>query len=110
VKLDVSVTDGTNGRPVDGLPLCLERLGLDHWQRVWDGVTGEDGRCCCCLGSRDAQGTFRLTLETDRYFATLGLRPFYSHITVAFAGGESHERRELPVVVTPRGYAVCAVG
>lgn len=53
-------------------------------------------------------GPFRLVLETDRYFTTLGMRPFYSHIAVAFAEWEADQ--EIPIVIAPHGYAVCAVG
>ncbi|WP_353942645.1 hydroxyisourate hydrolase [Streptomyces sp. HUAS MG91] len=106
----MSVTDGTNGQPVDGLPIRLERFDLDSWQPVWNGITRADGRSDCAVDPRDVPGAFRLTLETARYFTTLGQRPFYSHITVDFSGEEIVDRQELPVVVTPRGYTVCAVG
>lgn len=110
MKVDVSVTDGTNGQPVDGLPIRLERFDLDRWQSVWNGITGSNGHSECAVDPRDVPGTFRLTLETARYFTTLGQRPFYSYIAVAFSGEEIADRQELPVVVTPRGYTVCAVG
>ncbi|MEU0685304.1 hydroxyisourate hydrolase [Streptomyces uncialis] len=110
MKLEVSVTDGTNGQPADGLSVRLEQFGLDGWRRIWKGTTGEDGRSGCAVNPGEFDGFSRLTLETDRYFATLGLRPFYSHITVELSGGEPHDRQELSVVLTPHGFVVCGAG
>ncbi|GHF99714.1 hypothetical protein GCM10018791_08580 [Streptomyces zaomyceticus] len=108
MKLGVSVSDGTNGRPVDGLMIRIERPRLDEWQTVWHGLTGRDGRLDRPSLPEDTPGPFRLVLETDRYFTTLGMRPFYSHIAVAFAEWEADQ--EIPIVIAPHGYAVCAVG
>ncbi len=108
MKLGVCVSDGTNGRPVDGLPVRIERPSLDAWQTVWQGLTGSDGRLDRPPRPEDDPGPFRLVLETDRYFTTLGMRPFYSHIVVVFTEWEAD--REIPIVIAPHGYAVCAVG
>ncbi|MEU0442248.1 hydroxyisourate hydrolase [Streptomyces sp. NPDC006186] len=107
--MDVSVTDGTTGHPVDGLPVRLERFGLDRWQQVWNGITDGEGRSGCTVDREDAQRPLQLTLETDRYFATLGVRPFYNRITVSFALGGTLDRHEVPIVINPGGYTVHSV-
>ncbi|MFD4385812.1 hydroxyisourate hydrolase [Streptomyces sp. NPDC058495] len=103
----MSVSDGTNGRPVDGLLIRVERPRPDAWETVWQGLTGSDGRLDRPSLPDDPPGPFRLVLETERYFTTLGMRPFYSHIVVAFAAWESDQ--EIPIVIAPHGYAVSAV-
>lgn len=108
MKLGVCVSDGTNGRPVDGLLIRIERPGLDEWQTVWHGLTGTDGRLDRPSLPEDGPGPLRLILETDRYFTTLGMRAFYRYIAVEFAEWETDQ--EIPIVIAPHGYAVCAVG
>lgn len=110
VKVGVHVVDASNGRPVDSLPIRLEKLREDRWQIVWQGLTGADGRLDRSSADAEGFGEFQLVLETDRYFSTLGQQPFYSHIAVAFAGNAAELNQDVPVVVSPRCYVICAVG
>ena len=110
MNVGVSVVNATTGRPVDGLPVRLERRQLGDWQVVRSGVTDARDRIVCRSSELSALWQTRVVLETDRSYTTLGVRPFYSHIEVTFHGSETARDREIPVVISPHGYVSCAVG
>lgn len=103
----VFVVDSASGRPVDGLPVRVERRYLNEWQTVWQGITDHNGRASSSWTSEETGSQVRMILETDRYFTTLGVRPFYSYIMVALANSECDQH--IPVVLAPHCYLVCSV-
>ncbi|MCD0451514.1 hydroxyisourate hydrolase [Actinocorallia sp. API 0066] len=92
MSLSTHVLDTTLGRPAQGVPVALDRLGPDGWARVAEGVTDADGRI---KGWHADEGRHRLVFEVPR--------SFFPEVTVVFdADGENH--LHIPLLLSTYGY------
>jgi 5-hydroxyisourate hydrolase-like protein (transthyretin family) len=103
----VYVVDAASGVPVGDLPAHLAQWQPDGWLRVWAGRTSPAGRVNELSVPDDETALFEFVLDTDRYFTTLGLTPFFNKVRVVFNGGAGG--RYLPIVLAPQSYLVCAI-
>ena len=102
------VVDGWSGRPAAGVSVRLDRLGHDRWRMVAAGSTGSDGRVAELGGlGREDLGLYRMTFETNAYFAELGLAAANAEITMTFTLARVDERYELALLITPFMYVIC---
>ncbi|MGN9909262.1 hydroxyisourate hydrolase [Phytohabitans sp. LJ34] len=101
------VVDGWSGRPAAGVSVRLDRLGHDRWRTVAAGSTGEDGTTAQLRGLGQADpGLFRITFETNAYFAELGLPAANTEITLTFTIARADERYELALLISPYMYVI----
>lgn len=107
VKISVYVADATSGVPVGDLPARLGQWGPQGWRRLWVGQTSLDGRVSDLSVPGPEAALFEFVLDTERYYTTLGLVPFFSKVRIVFNGGDGE--RYLPIVLAPHSYAVCAI-
>lgn len=101
------VLDTSRGRPAAGVPIVLERRHEGVWRLVGHGQTDTDGRLRTLMseGARLEPGTYRLVFDTERYFRSQGLTPFYPSIDVVFEAAPGDAHYHLPLLLSPFGYS-----
>jgi 5-hydroxyisourate hydrolase len=101
------VLDTAHGRPAGAVPVTLERLdGGRDWQLVGRGETDADGRLRTLMPEAGSAppGIYRLTFDTASYFAALGARAFYPHVSVTFEVVQGEAHYHVPLLLSPFGY------
>ncbi len=101
------ILDVSKGCPARGVPVTLEQQTPTGWEIVGKGVTDEDGRL---RDLRDSEailqtGNYRLTFDTETYFAKQQIEGFYSQVTVAFAVRDAAQYYHVPLLLSPFGYS-----
>jgi 5-hydroxyisourate hydrolase-like protein (transthyretin family) len=97
----LQLIDWMYGRPVDGV-----RAGLhykDSPEPIAIGITDDTGRCRLALPSDQRHRTYRLVLDIDLYFVTLGIRPSCPELIVTFLADVTES---ILLVLAPTGYTV----
>jgi 5-hydroxyisourate hydrolase len=100
------VLDTALGRPARDVPIRLERLGdAGQWSPVAEARTDDDGRVRgLAPGDALAAGTYRVTFDTQAYFAASAQPVFYPSVDVVFVVG-SDAHYHVPLLLSPFGYA-----
>jgi 5-hydroxyisourate hydrolase len=101
VNLSVYVVDTLFGVPGADIHVGLQHTTVSGWVDLAEGYTGPDGRFTVWRGSLRVSATFRLELELDRYYTTLGSVPLFPRAIVVFRVGDSGEDLHLTVLVSP---------
>lgn len=100
--ISTHVLDTSLGRPAAGVAVRLEWRRAMGWLEVARGVTDEDGRVRA-LGEVEA-GVFRITFDTEPYFAALRRAAFFPSVDVVFrVTGAPHYH--VPLLISPFGYS-----
>jgi 5-hydroxyisourate hydrolase len=106
-QLTTHVLDLSAGRPAENVPLLLEvQASAGAWKQVGRGTTDKDGR------SRDLlppdgliEGTYRLTFDTQAYFASNQVKTLYPQVSVIFSVGDASQHYHIPLLLSPFGYS-----
>lgn len=101
MNITVRVIDCLNGKGAEGVSVLLS----DELHEI-RGVTDEKGRFNY-VNRREAgfgHDTYRLELDIDAYFATLGVIPFYRKIITAFRLLDSVEEFNIAALITANSY------
>lgn len=88
--------------------MTLERQNAaSEWDIVGGGVTDADGRARDLLASDQplATGSYRLTFDTNTYFARQAVTGFYPLVTVVFAVRDATQHYHVPLLLSPFGYS-----
>ena len=100
------VLDTAAGRPAAALPVALARMHDDgSWMVVGSGVTDSDGRLRNLLQTPPGAATYRLTFETESYFATTGTTTFFPRVVIIFRTVASEEHYHVPLLLSPFAYS-----
>lgn len=102
------VLDTARGCPAAGVPVALEvRDAGGGWREVGRGETDADGRLRELLpeGFALAEGQYRLTFDTESYFAVVGLEAFYTEVVVSFVVRDAGAHYHVPLLLSPFGYS-----
>ncbi len=102
------VLDITSGCPARGLSVTLEQqTPAAIWQVIGKGVTDDDGRVRDLLApdASLAPGNYRLTFDTETYFAQQRIEGFYSQVVVAFTVRDAGSHYHVPLLLSPFGYS-----
>jgi 5-hydroxyisourate hydrolase len=102
------VLDTARGRPASGVPVVLEvRDAGGGWREVGRGATDADGRLRELLpeGFAMAEGQYRLTFDTQAYFATDAAQAFYTEVVVSFVVRDAGAHYHVPLLLSPFGYS-----
>jgi 5-hydroxyisourate hydrolase len=102
------VLDISRGRPAAGVAVTLEQqTGGGDWEITGRGETDADGRLKDLTGGTDAlaEGVYRLTFETEPYFAARGVETFYPLAVVVFRVRDAGVHYHVPLLVSPFGYS-----
>jgi len=101
------VLDITSGCPARGLSVTLEQqTPAAIWQVIGKGVTDDDGRLRDLLtpGTSLMVGNYRLTFDTETYFAQQRIEGFYPQVVVAFTVRDAGFHYHVPPLLSPFGY------
>ena len=100
------VLDTAAGRPAARLGVVLERREDDgSWTPVGSGATDGDGRVRSLLQKPPGTATYRLTFETQPYFATMGTEAFFPSVAIIFKTVASEEHYHVPLLLSPFAYS-----
>lgn len=101
------VLDIARGRPAAGVPVLLERWTKDRWEILGNNTTDDDGRANRLLPETEplAPGLYRLTFDTQAYFASQNLEGFYPQVTVVFEVRDARQHYHVPLLLSPFGYS-----
>lgn len=102
------VLDTSRGRPAAGVPVRLELETADgSWKEIGKGTTDEDGRAKELLPAGFALhgGVYRLTFDTETYFAAINIEGFYRDVTIVFTIRDPAQHYHVPLLLNPFGYS-----
>ncbi|KJE95664.1 hypothetical protein CAOG_06091 [Capsaspora owczarzaki ATCC 30864] len=115
--LTTHILDTTLGRPAANVPLRLERasavpsspslasVGSETWEVLATGVTNQDGRCPGLLSGRITPGRYRMTFDTNSYFASTNTEGFYPYVQIVFSISDTTSHYHIPLLLSPYGYS-----
>lgn len=100
------VLDTSRGRPAAGIVVHLAELVTGVFEARGSGVTDADGRVKGLLGVHSlVRSVYRLSFETNAYFAALGIESFYERIEVQFRVSDAAQHYHVPLLLNPFGYS-----
>jgi 5-hydroxyisourate hydrolase len=105
--ISTHVLDTANGRPASGVLIVLEMVAADGASTVIrQTATDDEGRVSRVLpeGFAFLAGTYRLTFDTQSYFASQNVECFYPIVTVSFKA-RATEHYHIPLLLSPFGYS-----
>jgi 5-hydroxyisourate hydrolase len=105
MNISTHVLDTSRGRPASGVPVALEIRSAEGWRELARGTTDGDGRVRDLLASPPASGTYRLTFDLERYFASQGVEGFYPEASIVFIVRDSGQHHHVPLLLSPFGYS-----
>ncbi len=105
-RITTHALDIARGKPAAGVPVNLERRRDDGtWGSVGHGRTDDDGRLRTLVppGAKLAGGVYRLTFDTDAYFASLGVEGFFPEAVIVFRVRDVGQHHHVPLLLSPFG-------
>ncbi len=102
------ILDVSTGSPARGVSVMLwQQLENSAWEVICKGITDEDGRLRDLLDSNAIlqTGNYRLTFDTETYFAKQQIEGFYPQVTVAFTVRDTAQHYHVPLLLSPFGYS-----
>ena len=105
-RLSTHMLDTSVGKPAVGIPVVLERVGVDGTDaEVGTGVTDDDGRVGQLNREPLEPGDYRLAFDTADYFKRVHSNVFYPVITVQVRLPEGREHIHIPVLASNFSYS-----
>lgn len=102
------VLDTSRGHPANGVRVSLELETADgSWKQIGKGTTDADGRAKDLLPDGFALhgGVYRLTFETEAYFAAQNTEGFFGEVTIVFTIRDPEQHYHVPLLLSPFGYS-----
>ena len=101
------ILDVSKGCPARGVRVILERQSTAGWEIVGKGETDNDGRLRDLLSSEAIlqTGNYRLSFDTEIYFAKQQIESFYPQVTVTFIVRDAAQHFHIPLLLSPFGYS-----
>jgi 5-hydroxyisourate hydrolase len=104
VSLDV--VDAMIGRPAEGIPVTLRRDGETNGLTLPAELTDANGRVTW-PGPEEARGKYRLEVELDRYYGSIGVTAFQSCVQMDFRVFDADETVNLLLIISPTSNVTC---
>jgi 5-hydroxyisourate hydrolase len=99
------VLDAATGTPAAGVPVTLAQLAADGWVTLAEATTDADGRVSQFGPESVPAGRYRVTFDTQAYFASLGQKAFYPEVQVVFELAEVDAHYHVPLLLSPFAYS-----
>lgn len=103
----MKVVDCAQGRPVDGVAARLQARSEGMWEQPATGRTDASG---CLRVWRPpppaVRGVFRIVVDIDSYYASLGILPVFPQISTCFRVVNPDEPLHFMVLVTPYSHTI----
>lgn len=105
ISLSTHVLDTAAGRPVEGIPVALERREGDAWVPVAMAVTDPDGRVPELAPEGDPLpgGDYRVTFDLLATPATAG--GWYPEVSIVVTLAEDSGHSHVPLLLAPYGFS-----
>lgn len=101
------ILDVSTGFPARGVQVTLERQIAKDWEIIGKDATDADGRLRDLLASGETlqAGNYRLTFDTESYFANQQVQGFYPQVTIVFTVRDASQHYHVPLLLSPFGYS-----
>jgi len=102
------VLDISSGSPARGISVTLEQqTPAAVWELIGKGVTDDDGRLRDLLAPDTSltPGNYRLTFDTETYFARQRIEGFYPQVVIMFIVRDAGAHYHVPLLLSPFGYS-----
>jgi 5-hydroxyisourate hydrolase len=106
--ISTHILDTSRGRPASGVHVDLEVRNVDDsWTALAQAWTDDDGRVkpFFLVESHLEAGVYRLTFDTEGYFAALDVKCFYPQVSVVFEIEDATQHYHIPLLLSPYGYS-----
>lgn len=105
-SISTHVLDIARGRPAEGVPITIERKEGDAFARLKGGKTDADGRLKDLVPEGElTTGTYRITFDTETYFAAQAVAGFYPEASIVFVVRDADAHYHVPLLLSPFGYS-----
>jgi 5-hydroxyisourate hydrolase-like protein (transthyretin family) len=102
VSITISAIDCVHGRPAAGILARLERKQEHGWGRPSRGRTDDSGHVSYWNPEPEIErGIYRVELDLDSHFASLGIAPFMPTAVASFRILDSREPCRIAMLITP---------
>ncbi|WP_214324859.1 hydroxyisourate hydrolase [Nonomuraea sediminis] len=109
MPLRVDVVDVAHGRPAAGVRILAFRLAEASSSEA-EGCTDQSGSLVWPdLALPLSRGSYRLELNVDSYFATLGIVPANPLVVIVFRVSDPADPPRLTVLIAPNAHTVYSV-
>jgi 5-hydroxyisourate hydrolase len=105
-QITTHILDTAEGRPAAGIHVSMDLKTAEGWKVLARGMTDADGRVTDLL-PRDIvlpTGTYRLVFETEAYFQSRKILPFYPRVDIQFNIRDT-AHYHVPLLLSPYGYS-----
>jgi 5-hydroxyisourate hydrolase len=106
-RISTHILDLVQGKPAGDVPVRLEKQNTPGaWRLLTSARTDQDGRCPQLLpeGEDLSAGIYRLTFDTQSYFAKQKLETLYPAVEVTFEVRAGEAYFHVPLLLSPNGY------
>ncbi len=105
MRIAAQVLDSTYGQAAVGIRVHLQRSGDEGWTTIASTVTGKEGRIEDWGHRSIDQGVYRIVLDSDSYFASLGASSPYPEVIIMFRMLNESDNWQLQVTMCPYSYS-----
>jgi 5-hydroxyisourate hydrolase len=105
MRIAAQFADATYGQRVAGVRTRLESAGTDGWRIVAEAETDLNGRIEDWGGQALRRGLYRIVLDSDGYFAGLGMTTVYPEISIVFRAEEAAGDCQVNVALSRYSYS-----
>jgi 5-hydroxyisourate hydrolase len=106
--ISTHILDTGCGKPANGVHVDLEvRNDDESWVTIAEAWTDDDGRVkpFFLVESHLDAGVYRLSFDTETYFAAQHVKCFYPQVTVVFEIEDPTQHYHIPLLLCPFGYS-----
>lgn len=104
-RIAATVIDCTYGHTADAIDIRIDRAEGGLWTNVASAQTGINGRVEEWNCDPFSQGLYRISLDSDSYFAGLGLIGAFPEIQAIFRVRQEFARCHIQVALSPYSYS-----
>ncbi|SDQ29974.1 hydroxyisourate hydrolase [Thermostaphylospora chromogena] len=101
----IQAQDTVYGRGAAGLWVLLEHIDDGSWTLSARAQTDQDGTVAQWCDRKLERGMYRIVLDTDPYFVSLGLRAAYPEIVVAFRVVDETAVGNVQILLSPHSFS-----
>ena len=101
--ISTHVLDTSRGEPAADINVQLEIHDGSSWKTLSKSQSSPDGRVV--FNAAALAGTYRLSFETDAYFARLKQESFFPNPSIVFNVININRNYHVPLLLNPFGYS-----
>ena len=105
-SISTHVLDISKGKPAQGVPVVIEKKEGEFFTRLKSAHTDADGRVKDLVAEgKLTEGTYRITFDTNAYFAAQNIEGFYPEASILFVVRDAASHYHVPLLLSPFGYS-----